>query len=96
MFDGISEWRRLLPMLIETAALSGTILIIIGTATGMAWSLTQSGFSAKLASAMTGLPGGSASFLAISVIASTPSVRPLLECRQLTVNGLWSDSGMSL
>src|SRR5690349_19067975 len=37
-------WRRLMPMLIETAALSGAILLIIGAATGMAWSLTQSGF----------------------------------------------------
>ena len=39
------DWRRLMPMLIETAALSGAILLIIGAATGMAWSLTQSGFS---------------------------------------------------
>lgn len=29
-------WRRLLPMLVETAALSGAILLIIGAATGMA------------------------------------------------------------
>ena len=51
------DWRRLLPMLLETAALSGAILLIIGTATGMmAWGLTQSGFSRALASAMTGLP----------------------------------------
>jgi tripartite ATP-independent transporter DctM subunit len=63
------DWRRLLPMLIETAALSGAILIIIGTATGMAWALTQSGFSAKMAAAMTGLPGGPITFLAISIVA---------------------------
>ena len=63
------DWRRLLPMLIETAALSGAILLIIGAATGMAWSLTQSGFSAKMAAAMTGLPGGSVTFLAISLVA---------------------------
>ena len=63
------DWRRLLPMLIETAALSGAILLIIGTATGMAWSLTQSGFSAKMAAAMTGLPGGPLTFLAISMVA---------------------------
>ncbi|MDU3047396.1 TRAP transporter large permease subunit, partial [Bradyrhizobium sp.] len=54
------DWRRLMPMLIETAALSGAILLIIGTATGMAWGLTQSGFSRALAAAMTGLPGGPA------------------------------------
>ena len=63
------DWRRLLPMLIETAALSGAILLIIGAATGMAWALTQSGFSRSLATAMTGLPGGSLSFIAISILA---------------------------
>jgi TRAP-type C4-dicarboxylate transport system permease large subunit len=63
------NWRRLMPMLIETACLSGAILLIIGTATGMAWGLTQSGFSRALAQAMTGLPGGSASFIAVSILA---------------------------
>jgi tripartite ATP-independent transporter DctM subunit len=63
------DWRRLVPMLIETAALSGAILLIIGAATGMAWGLTQSGFSRALAAAMTGLPGGGASFIAVSIIA---------------------------
>jgi tripartite ATP-independent transporter DctM subunit len=63
------DWRRLAPMLIETACLSGAILLIIGTATGMAWGLTQSGFSRALAAAMTGLPGGSAAFIAVSIVA---------------------------
>jgi tripartite ATP-independent transporter DctM subunit len=63
------DWRRLMPMLVETACLSGAILLIIGTATGMAWGLTQSGFSRALAAAMTGLPGGSASFIAVSILA---------------------------
>src|SRR4029078_9331262 len=45
-------------MLIDTAALSGAILFIIGTATGMSWALTQSGFSHSLAEAMTAGPGG--------------------------------------
>jgi len=63
------DWRRLMPMLIETACLSGAILMIIGTATGMAWGLTQSGFSRALAAAMTGLPGGSATFIAVSILA---------------------------
>ncbi len=40
------DWRRLRPMLVDTACLSGAILLIIGTATGMAWGLTQSGFLA--------------------------------------------------
>jgi tripartite ATP-independent transporter DctM subunit len=65
------DWQRLMPMLIETACLSGAILLIIGTATGMAWGLTQSGFSRALAAAMTGLPGGSASFIAVSIVAFT-------------------------
>ncbi len=64
-------WRRLLPMLIETAALSGAILFIIGTATGMAWALTQSGFSKQLALAMASVPGGGFGFLLISIIAFT-------------------------
>jgi len=63
------DWARLKPMLIETASLSGAILLIIGTATGMAWGLTQSGFSRSLATAMTGLPGGSAIFIAVSIVA---------------------------
>jgi tripartite ATP-independent transporter DctM subunit len=63
------DWRRLMPMLIDTACLSGAILMIIGTATGMAWGLTQSGFSRGLAAAMTGLPGGAASFIAVSILA---------------------------
>jgi TRAP-type C4-dicarboxylate transport system permease large subunit len=56
-------------MLVETACLSGAILLIIGTATGMAWALTQSGFSRALAAAMAGVPGGAAGFMAISVMA---------------------------
>jgi len=63
------DWRRLYPMLIDTAALSGAILFIIGAATGMAWGLTQSGFSNSLAEAMRSLPGGAPSFIAVSIVA---------------------------
>ena len=63
------DWRRIYPMLVETAALSGAILLIIGTATGMAWSLTQSGFSRQLAGAMAGVPGGRFGFMLISILA---------------------------
>jgi tripartite ATP-independent transporter DctM subunit len=63
------DWAALRPMLVSTAALSGAILLIIGTATGMAWGLTQSGFSRTLATAMTGLPGGAATFMAASIAA---------------------------
>ena len=61
--------KRIGPMLIDTAALSGSILLIIGTATAMAWGLTQSGFSRLLAESMTGLPGGAPTFMAVSVVA---------------------------
>jgi tripartite ATP-independent transporter DctM subunit len=61
--------RRLWSALIDTAALSGAILLIIGTATAMAWALTQSGFSRQLAFAMTQLPGGAAGFMAVSLVA---------------------------
>lgn len=63
------DWARLKPMLVDTASLSGAILLIIGAATGMAWALTQSGFSRELAAAMTGLPGGPITFLAVSIVA---------------------------
>lgn len=63
------EWRRVFPMLVETAALSGAILLIIGTATAMAWALTQSGFSRELAQTMIAMPGGRWGFLAISILA---------------------------
>ena len=62
-------WKRLYPMLVETAALSGAILLIIGTATGMAWALTQSGFSRELAHWMASMPGGWVGFMAVSILA---------------------------
>jgi tripartite ATP-independent transporter DctM subunit len=61
--------RRLFPMLVDTAALSGAILLIIGCATAMAWALTQSGFSRQLVTVMSSVPGGQGGFLAISVVA---------------------------
>jgi tripartite ATP-independent transporter DctM subunit len=63
------DWAALKPMLVSTACLSGAILLIIGTATGMAWGLTQSGFSRSLAAAMTDLPGGAITFMAASIVA---------------------------
>ncbi len=63
------DWKRLYPMLIDTASLSGSILLIIGAATAMAWGLTQSGFSNQLSEAMRAMPGGGASFMAVSIAA---------------------------
>lgn len=62
------DWRRLRPMLVDTASLSGAILLIIGAATGMAWSLTQSGFSQSLAEMMAAMPGGKLGFIAVSIV----------------------------
>jgi tripartite ATP-independent transporter DctM subunit len=62
------DWARVYPMLVETASLSGAILFIIGTATCMAWALTQSGFSHDLANMMAHVPGGRWGFLAISIV----------------------------
>ncbi len=63
------DWRRVYPLLVSTASLSGAILFIIGAATGMAWALTQSGFSTVLAETMKALPGGAITFMAVSVVA---------------------------
>jgi tripartite ATP-independent transporter DctM subunit len=62
------DWRRLYPMLIETASLSGAILLIIGTATAMAWALTQSGFSRQLVAMMEQVPGGQIGFLGVTIV----------------------------
>jgi tripartite ATP-independent transporter DctM subunit len=62
------DWRRVWPMLVDTASLSGAILFIVGTATAMAWALTQSGFSRELALLMAKMPGGAAGFMALSIV----------------------------
>ena len=63
------DWRRIYPILAETVSLTGAVMMIIGTATGMAWALTQSGFSLWLVSAMAAVPGGSWGFLAVTIVA---------------------------
>nr|WP_321459945.1 TRAP transporter large permease subunit [uncultured Cohaesibacter sp.] len=55
-------------MLCNSLALSGAIMIILGTATAMAWALTQSGFSHQLASLMEQMPGGAAGYMALSIV----------------------------
>jgi tripartite ATP-independent transporter DctM subunit len=65
------DFRRVYPMLIESASLSGAILLIIGCATAMAWALTQSGFSASLVAAMEQVPGGANGFLVITILTFT-------------------------
>lgn len=62
------DWRRLYPLLVNTAAICGTIMIVFGFASGMAWALTQSGFSSLLIETMTSIPGGTASFMIVSIV----------------------------
>jgi tripartite ATP-independent transporter DctM subunit len=63
------DLKRIKPMLVETASLTGAIIFIVGCATAMAWGLTQSGFSHDLATAMKAMPGGAIGFMAISIVA---------------------------
>ena len=63
------EWRRMYPLLVETVALTGAVMLIVGTATAMSWGLTQSGFSQWLVTVMAGVPGGKAGFMAITIVA---------------------------
>jgi tripartite ATP-independent transporter DctM subunit len=60
--------REFYPALVGTAALSGTILFIIGAATCMSWALTQSNFSHALAAALANAPGGRYGFLIGSIL----------------------------
>lgn len=62
------DWRQMYPVLRETASLTGAIMLIIATATAMAWALTQSGFADQLATALSNAPGGKAGFMALSVV----------------------------
>jgi TRAP-type C4-dicarboxylate transport system permease large subunit len=62
------DWARIAPMLVQTASLSGAILLIVGAATAMAWAITQSGFSQNLTQAIAAVPGGRWSFLVLSIL----------------------------
>jgi tripartite ATP-independent transporter DctM subunit len=62
------RWRDLYPLLRETAALTGAIMLIIATATAMGWALTQSGFAQQLTDGLGHAPGGAAGFMALSAI----------------------------
>jgi tripartite ATP-independent transporter DctM subunit len=66
LYGGISP-RKLYAMLVETAAMSGAILLILGTAAAMAWALTQTGFAFQLRDMLSGLPGGWFSFMLVSI-----------------------------
>ena len=66
IYGGI-RLSRLGAMLVDTAAMTGAILLILGTASAMAWALTQSGFAGNLALMVSDLPGGWLAFMAASI-----------------------------
>ncbi|HEX2727259.1 MAG TPA: TRAP transporter large permease subunit [Beijerinckiaceae bacterium] len=66
LYGGIGL-RDMYRMLIETAAMTGAILLILGTASAAAWALTQTGFAQYLASVMKGLPGGWVVYMAVTI-----------------------------
>ena len=67
LYGGIGA-RRFYAMLVETAALSGAVLMILGTALAMAWAITQSGVAQSIAGFMTSLPGGAWGFMAVTIV----------------------------
>ena len=69
IYRGGLRWKAVLPMLVQTASLSGAILFIVGAASAMGWALTQSGFSQDLAVMMAAVPGGALGFMLISIVA---------------------------
>lgn len=67
LYGGITR-GKLYSMLVETAALSGAILLILGAASAMAWTITQSGVVQQLSQVLTSLPGGWMTFMAVTVV----------------------------
>lgn len=67
LYGGIRP-SKLYSMLVETAAMSGAILLILGTAAAMAWALTQTGFAFQLRDMLSGIPGGWFSFMLVSIV----------------------------
>nr|WP_244636712.1 TRAP transporter large permease subunit [Limoniibacter endophyticus] len=67
LYGGIGP-KKMYRMLVETAAMSGAILLILGTAAAMAWALTQTGFAFQLRDMMTDLPGGWFTFMLMSIV----------------------------
>ncbi len=60
--------RQVYKMLVDTAALSGAILLILGTASAMAWAIAQSGIVQQLSEFLTTLPGGPYAYLAVTIV----------------------------
>ena len=67
LYGGI-RLQKLYAMFVDTAAMTGAILIVLGTASGMAWAITQSGIIQGLTSLLTAMPGGIVSFMMVTVM----------------------------
>jgi tripartite ATP-independent transporter DctM subunit len=67
LYGGIGL-RKFYSMLVETAALSGAVLLVLGAASAMAWSITQSGVVQQMSQFMTTLPGGWMGFMALTIV----------------------------
>ncbi|WP_235965097.1 TRAP transporter large permease [Caenimonas soli] len=67
MYGGLGL-RKLYTMLVETAALSGAVLLVLGAASAMAWAITQSGVVQQLSHVLTTLPGGPIAFMAVTIV----------------------------
>jgi tripartite ATP-independent transporter DctM subunit len=66
LYGGIGR-RDIYRMLVETAAMTGAILFILGTAAAAAWTLTQTGFAQYLAGVMKELPGGWVVYMGVTI-----------------------------
>ena len=66
LYGGIKA-RDCYRMLVETAVITGAVLIILGTASAAAWALTQTGFAQYLGTLFKGLPGGWVVYMGVSV-----------------------------
>ncbi len=67
LYGGISL-KRSYAMLVETAALTGSILLILGTASAMAWAITQAGIARDVTQFMASMPGGYVVFMILSIV----------------------------
>jgi tripartite ATP-independent transporter DctM subunit len=67
LYGGIGL-KKAYAMLVETAALTGSILLILGTASAMAWAITQAGIARDVTQFMTAMPGGTVVFMILSIV----------------------------
>ncbi len=68
LYGGITP-QRFYRMLVDSAALTGAVLLILGAASIMAWTITQSGVVQQLSSILTSLPGGAFTFMLVTIAA---------------------------